>query len=116
MPALYRDEQWEKPKLALDRQEISAFRRTAVSSDQNRALAACAAFRGDVLIVESEHDERIPHETILWYLMASTRGRSLTYRVIGGADRALSDEEQRQMYSAILTKWATDMVFGARRE
>lgn len=114
VPALYRDEEWDKPKRALDREEIAEYRRGVVLSTENRALAACSGFRGDVLIVESEHDELVPHQTILSYVKAFSRTRSLTYRVIDGADHALSDESCRKSYSSVLTGWATEMILGAR--
>ena len=56
VPALYKDADWDMPKGKLNRDELTAYRRSAVPPKDNRALAACAAFRGDVLIVESEHD------------------------------------------------------------
>ncbi len=41
---------------------------------------------------------------------------SLTYRVIEGADHALSDERWQQAYTSLLLNWATEMVLGAREE
>jgi pimeloyl-ACP methyl ester carboxylesterase len=114
VPALYRDQQWDIPKRALDREDLDVYRRTLIVPSENRALAACAEFRGDVLLVESEHDERIPHQTILSYRRAFSNVHSLTYRMIDGADHALSDESCRKAYSAILTGWTTEMIVGAR--
>ena len=37
-------------------QDLDAYRRLPVRPEESRALRACAAFTGDVLIVESEHD------------------------------------------------------------
>jgi pimeloyl-ACP methyl ester carboxylesterase len=114
VPALYRDRQWDTPKRALDRDDLNAYRRTLVPSSENRALAACTNFRGDVLLVESEHDDHIPHETILSYRRAFSNAHSLTYRMIDGADHALSVESCRKAYSAVLTSWTTEMIIGAR--
>jgi dienelactone hydrolase len=114
VPALYKDAQWDMPKAQLDRQELTDYRKTAVTPASNRALAACAAFRGDVLIVESEHDPVVPHEVIQNYMGACAQARSLTYRLISGADHALSDEASRQSYTSHLVKWMTEMVLGAR--
>jgi pimeloyl-ACP methyl ester carboxylesterase len=114
VPALYRDEQWEMPKWALDREDLDAYRHSLVSSSENRALAACTKFLGDVLLVESEHDDRIPHQTVLNYRRAFSNVRSLTYRMIGGADHALSDETCRNAYGSLLTGWITEMILGAR--
>ena len=68
-----------------------AFRRREVRADENRALRACAEFRGDVLIVESEHDVIVPHPVIANYVAAFAQAHSLTSRVIKGADHGLAD-------------------------
>jgi hypothetical protein len=89
---------------------------TPVTPAENRALAACAAFRDDVLLVESEHDDIIPHPEIENYLAVLKGAHSLTYRVIEGADHALSDEARQQAYTFLLLNWAIEMVLGARRK
>jgi hypothetical protein len=38
----------------------------------------------------------------------------LTYRVLAGADHALSDEASQRAYSTVLVTWLTEMVLGAR--
>ncbi|WP_201832770.1 alpha/beta hydrolase family protein [Microvirga zambiensis] len=114
VPALYRDEDWSLPKQQLKKYGLADYRRGRVEPDQNRALSACAAFRGDVLVVESEHDDIIPHPVIENYLAALKGARSLTYRVIEGADHALSEEKSQQAYTSLLLNWATEMVLGAR--
>jgi pimeloyl-ACP methyl ester carboxylesterase len=114
VPALYRDQQWDTPKRALNRDDLNAYRRTLAPASQNRALGACAKFRGDVLLVESEHDDHVPHQTILSYRRAFSNAHSLTYRLIDGADHALSEESCRKAYSSLLTGWTTEMILGAR--
>ncbi len=114
VPALYKDEDWVLPKRALDRDELAAYRRRPVDASENRALGACAAFRGDVLIVESEHDNVVPHPVIANYMAAFERAHSLTYRVIAGADHGLSEKPWQQAYTSLLVRWATEMVLGAR--
>lgn len=114
VPALYRDEDWNVPKNALDRDQVMAYRRSAVHPMENRALAACRAFRGDVLLVESEHDALVPHRTIENYLEACKGVQSLTYRMITGADHALSREAWQQTYTGLLVHWMTEMVQAAR--
>lgn len=110
VPALYQDAQWDVPKQQLDREALHAYRRVVHPPDANRALAACAAFRGDVLVVESEHDELVPHPTIQSYLGACTRVRSLTYRVLHGADHSLSTEAAQLAYTGILLDWVREMM------
>lgn len=114
VPALYRDAEWTRPKRELDRDDLQLYRREAVSPEDNRALAACARFRGDVLIVESEQDNLVPHATIMSYRGAFVRAHSLTHRIIDGADHALSGETCQQAYTAILVNWVSEMVIGAR--
>ncbi|GEO17796.1 hypothetical protein MAE02_54920 [Microvirga aerophila] len=86
---------------------LADYHRGRVTPAENRALAACAVFRGDVLIVESEHDDIIPHPAIENYLAALKGAHSLTYRVIQGADHALSEEKWQQAYTSLLLNWAT---------
>lgn len=114
VPALYRDEDWHRPKGQLDRKDLASYRSGPVSLDANRALKASAGFTGDVLLVESEHDDLIPHQTILSYRAAFVAVRSLTYRVIQGADHALSSEAHRHAYNAILLNWVSEMIIGVR--
>lgn len=113
-PALYRDGDWDVPKGRLDRDDLATYRRTPIGAADNRALGACAAFRGDSLIVESEHDKTVPHPVIENYLSAFKRVRSVTYRVISEADHALSQDVWRQSYGALLVSWMTEMTMGAR--
>src|SRR3954454_3711882 len=114
VPALYKDEDWALPKQQLKKYGLAAYRRLAISPDENRALGACAAFRGDVLIIESEHDDIIPHPVIANYMAAFEKAHSLTYRVIEGADHGLSEEPWQQAFTTLLVTWATEMVLGAR--
>jgi pimeloyl-ACP methyl ester carboxylesterase len=117
VPALYKDAGWEVPKKQLHKQsDLRAYRRRHVRPQENRALKACAAFKGDVLVVESEHDDIIPHRTIENYIEACTHAHSLTYRVIAGADHGLSEAPAQRAYTELLVNWLTEMVFGARAD
>jgi pimeloyl-ACP methyl ester carboxylesterase len=113
-PALYRDEDWALPKRRLNSDQLADYRRDPVHAADNRALRACAAFEGDVLIVESEHDDVVPHRVIANYLAAFERAHSLTYRVIEGADHSLSQEPWPRAYTSLLVSWVTEMVLRAR--
>src|SRR5262249_46923664 len=102
---------WDSPKRQLHQDpDLSAYRRRAVRPEDNRELCACEAFRGDVLLVESEHDHVVPHPVIANYLAACVQVRSLTYRVIQGADHGLSEEPWRLAYTSILVNWLTEML------
>ncbi|MBL0418871.1 alpha/beta fold hydrolase [Ramlibacter sp. AW1] len=114
VPALYKDEDWHVPKRSLSRDELMALRRRVVSPEENRALAACAAFRGDVLIVESEDDPVVPRQTVRNYRDACSQARSLTYRLMQGADHGLSDPNCQKAYTDLLVTWMGEMVMNAR--
>lgn len=115
VPALYMDSGWELPKQQLHKeQDLEAYRRSLVPASENRALRACAAFAGDVLVVESELDTVVPHAVISNYLEAFIKPHSLTYRVINGADHGLSNEAHQRSYTSLLSNWLTEMVFGER--
>ncbi|WP_083686516.1 alpha/beta hydrolase family protein [Rhodoferax koreense] len=115
-PAIYKDEDWLVPKNQLNKQEVAAYRNTVIAPQTNRALAASAAFRGDVLIVESEHDTTVPHPVIENYLAAFKQTQSMTYRVIKDADHSLSNKAWSQSYTSILVKWVCEMVEGAKED
>ncbi|WP_353146622.1 alpha/beta fold hydrolase [Pollutimonas bauzanensis] len=114
VPSLYRDAEWTVPKRQLNREDLAVYRGAPITPEENRALAACAAFTGDVLIVESEHDHLVPHATIMSYRAAFRNSHSLTHRVVDGADHALSQKASQQAYTSILVSWVTEMVIGAR--
>jgi uncharacterized protein len=114
-PALYRDTDWDAPKQKLRKlQNLEAYRRERIATADNRALFAASAYRGDVLIVESGHDDTIPHAVIENYRDAFANARSLTYRIIDGADHGLSDPACRRAYTTILVNWITEMIAGKR--
>ncbi|MBA1204585.1 alpha/beta hydrolase [Pseudomonas capeferrum] len=114
VPALYWDDQWDTPKQALDRQRLQAYRQRMLAPGDNQALAACSDFRGDVLLVESEQDDYVPHATLMSYRSAFVNTHSLTHRIVDGSDHALSSEESQKAYSSILGAWISEMVIGAR--
>lgn len=110
-PALYKDDDWELPKRKLHVDpEFAAYRRRALRTEDNRALGACAQFLGDALVVESEHDEIIPHPAIANYIAALANAHSLTYRVIAGADHALSAPAWERAYTDLLVNWLSGIL------
>ncbi len=116
VPALYKDDDWMTPKGLLDREALDAYRRGAVAPDDSRALRACSRFRGDVLVVESEHDRTVPHPVIENYMAAFVKATSLTYRLMGEADHGLSEVRWQRAYTGLLVKWITEMLAHAREQ
>lgn len=114
VPALYRDEDWSQPKARLDREDLARYRRSRVSPAENRALSACSQFEGDVLLIEAEHDDLVPHQTVMSYRGAFDKAHSLTHRVVDGADHGMTGDICQQAYTSILVGWATEMIVGRR--
>jgi pimeloyl-ACP methyl ester carboxylesterase len=115
VPALYPDDHWEVPKAQLPRDEIVRYRSHFRTGHHDRALAACEAFGGDVLIVESEHDDYVPHAAISSFMAAFQRTNSFSYRILKGADHALQDDNCRKAYNDLLLTWIEEMVRRGRR-
>lgn len=116
-PAIYKDEGWELPKLQLHIDtDLTAYRQRRIDWRDNRVLRACADYRGHALLVAAEHDTVVPHPVIDNYANALHDTRSLTRRVIEGADHAFSQKPAQKAYTAILIKWLAEMIMGAREE
>lgn len=114
VPALYPDAHWNTPKARLDKQIVRAYRQQPQDETGDRALAACAAFTGDVLIVESEKDEQIPREAMLSYQAAFRNANSLSHRILHGASHAMRDPRHQRTYSTLLLRWIDEMVRASR--
>jgi len=66
-------------------------------------------FRGDLLVVESEHDEVIPHRVVEHYLSRAKKARSRELYVIKGASHNLGDADSpyRQEFKRVVINWFT---------
>jgi pimeloyl-ACP methyl ester carboxylesterase len=114
-PALYKDADWHLPKRRLhDDPDFESYRQRAHPPQHNRALAACARFKGDGLVVESQRDSVMPHPVVANYVAALSSARSLTYRVIEEADHGLSQEAWKNAYTDLLVTWLKEMTANAR--
>ena len=61
-------------------------------------------------MVESARDEVVPHPVVANYIAALANAHSLTYRVIEGADHALSQEPWERAYIELLVSWLSEMI------
>ena len=93
-----------------------AYRNAPIAADDNRALRACAAFRGDAMVVQAEHDAIVPPQTHRNYEAALAGAHSLAVQVLAGADHALSTPAQQGAWSRVLTKWLGARVRGEREQ
>lgn len=116
-PALYRDEHWDWPKRRLNKQmDLDAYRRMKLEPDANKALAACARFSGDALLVGAGADTVVPPQVLVNYARALAGARSLTTRTIADADHALSEKPWQYAYTQILVDWLRERVLAERTE
>lgn len=64
---MYGDKGWDVPKEELDEHLIDEVRHESLTPADNQVLTAANAFRGNVVVVEGELDEVIPHKTSASY-------------------------------------------------
>jgi len=114
VPALYPDDHWDTPKAKLDKAAVRAYREQPHEPGADRALSACADFRGDVLIVQSEKDEQIPRQAMISMQAAFQQANSLSHRIIPGATHAMRDAQHQRIYATLLTGWIEEMVRASR--
>jgi hypothetical protein len=69
------------------------------------ALGPLARFPGDLLVVESEFDDVIPHDVVEGYTRAVPDPARVTYEVIPGAAHELREIEWRATFTDILRRW-----------
>lgn len=74
------------------------------------SLEALHHFAGQVLIVECEKDDIIPHGIIEDYIDAIQDKNKLTHVVIKNADHRLKDEALKEQYTKILVDWFKNNV------
>jgi len=105
-PALYKDGDFDRPKRELNLDDdLPVYRRTPLTPADNLALRSAAGFEGDVLLVEGERDQVIPHQVLANYHAAFAGARSLTHVVIPEADHGLTQPQWRAHYCATLAEW-----------
>lgn len=104
-PAIYPDADWDTPKEHLDKQALEDYRARRLGPRDNKALWCCAQFRGDVLLIDAEHDEVIAPTVIQSYERSFRSVRSLTRLTLDGADHKLSDTRSQRQYQTEVVRW-----------
>lgn len=69
------------------------------------ALEALHDFSGDVLLIESENDDYVPHQTILNYINAVSDQARVTHCIIKGAPHSINEGPLRDQVEKKLTDW-----------
>lgn len=105
-PAIYRDSEVDTARESITPEQMQQFRESLrYSLPQNMALRAIRGFRGNVTIVESEHDESIPVSVINAYDAVATNS---VRHVIKGAGHSLRGEH-RDTFKQLLGDWAKEL-------
>lgn len=82
----------------------------ALQSEQSYTLKALHNFSGNLLLIESEHDEFIPHQIVENYLNAVKDKSKLSYVIMKDTGHNLSNEKMLQEFIQILTDWFADKI------
>lgn len=106
-PAIYENSQLGVPREGITAEQMQEFRSSlkATLPQQNLALLAIRGFKGNVMIVESEHDESIPKSVINAYNAYAVKG---VHKVIKGAGHSLRGEH-RDDFKQMLVGWAAEL-------
>ncbi|MCL4359772.1 alpha/beta fold hydrolase [Patescibacteria group bacterium] len=108
VPADYDDGDFDKSKWetsGVTTPEVWAFRKRIKKPSESMALAALHKFGGKVLIIESEKDDVVPHETILNYMNAVSDKTNLTHVVVKGAPHSTKRGPFREKVEKIYVEW-----------
>lgn len=95
----------KKRQTSSDDPRVAAWRKQKRAPGATQATKALAGFTGNVLVIESELDERIPHQTIENYLACISDPSRLTHIVIPGAPHSIPEGPWRDKVEKILIDW-----------
>jgi uncharacterized protein len=107
-PADYPNEEFNKPKMQTSGSDdpfLTAWREKPKNSSETFALKAVSGFDGEILIIESEKDDTIPHQTIQNYENAVKDKNKLTHVVLEDAPHSIKDGPFKDKVEKILVDW-----------
>lgn len=107
VPADYPDGGFKEPELRTPEQpRVAEWRATPRDFNLTKSLRAVRNFGGRILIIESEKDELVPHQTVVNYANAVLDKSKLTYVVMKGAPHSLRGHKNFQKeFEQILSRW-----------
>lgn len=105
VPADYPNELFNTPKSVATGDNVMQWRKQHRSFNETYALEALHNFQGKVLLIESELDERIPHQTIENYMRAVQVSDNLTYVLMKGTPHSIKEGKFRDEVEQILVEW-----------
>jgi dipeptidyl aminopeptidase/acylaminoacyl peptidase len=106
VPADYPNEGFADKKTPSDRPKITEWRSQKKSWEETAALEAVHNFLGKILIVESENDDLVPHQTIQNYVDAVVEKKNVQYELMSGAPHSLTRyPEFKNIFNHIVLNW-----------
>lgn len=111
VPANYPNSSFNQPQILFSGNndpDILQERFQEVNKTPTYTLEAVSNFSGNVLLVQSEKDDLIPHQTIENYMSAVGEKNKLTHIVMKGASHSIQDQKSRDEYEQILIDWFKD--------
>ena len=102
VPALYPNEGEDLPATLFNRDDPSI--KKSIDAKHNKTLTTLSEFRGNVLLVESENDEQVPHQTIQNYLDAANK-QHITHIVMQNTSHSLGTDVKRKEFTNIVLDW-----------
>ena len=107
VPADYPDgtENDPKSKTGGDVPDIASWRKKIKNHEDSAALRSLHSFKGDILIIESELDSQVPHETVQSYVNAVSEVKHLTHILMKGAPHSIKEGAFKEELVQILNEW-----------
>ncbi|MGH7204558.1 MAG: alpha/beta hydrolase family protein [Candidatus Levyibacteriota bacterium] len=109
-PSNYPDEGFTLPQPRYASGKSTEWRKKKLSYRQAKALYALHNFAGKVYIIQSEHDELVPPQTIDNYIDAIADKAKLTKNVMLGADHSIQKDSDQNTYIQLLLDWFSNKV------
>ena len=108
VPADYPKDAFNKPKMQTSgsgNPDVFAWRKQPRNPGETFALTAIADFNGKILIIESEKDDAVPHETVQNYANAVKDKSRLIHIVMRNAPHSIKEGPFRDEVEKILVGW-----------
>lgn len=108
VPADYPNEAFNIPKSknsGSNNMNLVSWRAKPKKANETFALHAMSKFKNEILIIESEKDESVPHDSIQNYIKAFPYKQKLTHIVVKGSPHSTVEGPFRNKVTQILTNW-----------
>lgn len=106
-PADYPNEVADEPVMdhGGDNPDTMTWRKRIKKYNGSFALESMHSFNGNVLVIESENDDLVPHETVENYITAAPDKTKLTYVLIKNTPHSIKEGKFRDEVEKILVSW-----------